>query len=78
MSFGKFVGATDSAAPCAMLLDLAESMTPMLAKRQKRIEELEDSGEDDDSLETTLQLIFFDGEEAYKDWTGNDHTYGSR
>lgn len=26
----------------------------------------------------TIELLFFDGEEAIVDWTGDDHTYGSR
>ena len=26
----------------------------------------------------TIELIFFDGEEAVVEWTGEDHTYGSR
>jgi len=26
----------------------------------------------------TLELLFFDGEEAVVEWTGTDHTYGSR
>jgi Zn-dependent M28 family amino/carboxypeptidase len=26
----------------------------------------------------TIELLFLDGEEAVVDWTGNDHTYGSR
>ena len=26
----------------------------------------------------TLQVLFFDGEEAYKDWTSLDSLYGSR
>jgi glutaminyl-peptide cyclotransferase len=26
----------------------------------------------------TIELLFFDGEEAIIDWSGNDHTYGSR
>jgi hypothetical protein len=26
----------------------------------------------------TIELVFFDGEEALLEWTGNDHTYGSR
>jgi glutaminyl-peptide cyclotransferase len=26
----------------------------------------------------TIELVFFDGEEALVDWNGNDHTYGSR
>ena len=28
--------------------------------------------------EVALQLIFFDGEEAFERWHGNDNTYGSR
>ena len=26
----------------------------------------------------TLQLLFLDGEEAIREWRGNDNTYGSR
>jgi Zn-dependent M28 family amino/carboxypeptidase len=26
----------------------------------------------------TIELVFFDGEEALGEWTGSDHTYGSR
>jgi len=26
----------------------------------------------------TVELLFLDGEEAFLEWTGNDHTYGSR
>ncbi len=26
----------------------------------------------------TIELVFFDGEEAFVDWSGTDHTYGSR
>ncbi|KAF5345419.1 hypothetical protein D9757_013476 [Collybiopsis confluens] len=65
---GLFVGATDSAFPCAVLLDLAESLNGMLERR---------SNEEDDA-DTTLQLVFFDGEEAFVRWTSNDSLYGSR
>ncbi len=72
----KFVGATDSAAPCAMMLDLAETLSPLFAARQERVENgLED---DEDVADTTLQLIFFDGEEAFVDWTDTDSIYGAR
>lgn len=57
-----FVGATDSAVPCAMLMDLASRLDPFL--------KYED--------EVTLQIIFFDGEEAFKTWTLTDSLYGSR
>ncbi|EMD38184.1 hypothetical protein CERSUDRAFT_82427 [Gelatoporia subvermispora B] len=72
----QFVGATDSAAPCAFLLDLAETLDPLLNDRQERYENGEEA--DDDVAETTLQLVFFDGEEAFKMWTATDSIYGAR
>jgi glutaminyl-peptide cyclotransferase len=48
------VAATDSAVPCAMLLELARSMTTTLKQS--------------DTSDITLQFIFFDGEEAFVDW----------
>lgn len=76
-SYAQFVGATDSAAPCAMLLDLAESLGPLLDARTKRLKASEDEDEEE-QLDTTVQLVFFDGEEAFKDWAGTDNTYGAR
>ncbi|RWS04322.1 glutaminyl-peptide cyclotransferase-like protein, partial [Dinothrombium tinctorium] len=61
----EFVGAIDSAVPCAMLLNLVKSLDNKLQKQKTR----------DD---ITLQLIFFDGEEAFEDWTETDSLYGSR
>ncbi|KZT55096.1 hypothetical protein CALCODRAFT_510326 [Calocera cornea HHB12733] len=63
----QFVGATDSAAPCAIMLDLATVLDPFFPPAATAPH----SG-------TTLQLVFFDGEEAYKQWTATDSTYGSR
>lgn len=74
--FFQFLGATDSAAPCAMMLDLAETLNPLLDTRQKRLDD--DNEDDEDVADTTLQLIFFDGEEAFKDWTDTDSIYGAR
>lgn len=62
----EFHGATDSAVPCAMMLELARALDEEL-KAQKA------SGSD-----LTLQLIFFDGEEALFRWTASDSLYGSR
>jgi len=59
-----------------MMLDLAEVLDPLLNSRLERLENgLED---DEDTSETTLQLIFFDGEEAFIDWTSTDSIYGAR
>jgi hypothetical protein len=73
----KFVGATDSAMPCALILDVARTLNPFLDARKTIV----DSGidlEEEEAAETTLQLIFFDGEEAFKDWTSTDSIYGAR
>lgn len=61
-----------------MLLDLAEFITPSLrARKQRQLGgDLED--EEDEAVETTLQIVFFDGEEAFKSWSDTDSTYGSR
>jgi glutaminyl-peptide cyclotransferase len=69
------VGATDSAASCAMMLDIAEALNGLLEERQQRIQ---DGEEDDDAEDTTLQLLFFDGEEAFVNWSDTDSTYGAR
>ncbi|KAG6336314.1 hypothetical protein ID866_2763, partial [Astraeus odoratus] len=67
--------ATDSAAPCAMMLDVAEALNPLLDRRKQ---ELEIGLEDEDLGDTTLQLVFFDGEEAFQAWTATDSVYGAR
>lgn len=61
-----------------MLLDLAEALNPLLEARQKRIENETADSKEEDAANTTLQLVFFDGEEAFKDWTATDSIYGSR
>jgi len=59
-----------------MMLDLAETLNPLLDKRQERFEGGEEN--DDDVADITLQLVFFDGEEAFVDWTDTDSIYGAR
>ncbi|XP_054166969.1 glutaminyl-peptide cyclotransferase-like [Oppia nitens] len=64
---GRFVGAIDSAVPCAMMLDIAKSLDRYLkAHRHSSVSH------------TTIQMIFFDGEEAFVEWTDKDSLYGSR
>lgn len=74
----QFIGATDSAAPCAMLLDLASALTPWLDARKQRVVSLEGGEEGRETQGETLQIVFFDGEEAFKDWTATDSIYGAR
>ncbi|KAL6442918.1 hypothetical protein ACFW04_002746 [Cataglyphis niger] len=57
-----FVGATDSAVPCAQMINLATVMTKYLTKQD----------------DISLMFIFFDGEEAFKEWGPNDSIYGSK
>ena len=62
------------------MLDLAETLNPLLDERLARLSRDDDDDDDDDEdlLDTTLQLVFFDGEEAMKDWTATDSIYGAR
>ncbi|XP_003795729.1 glutaminyl-peptide cyclotransferase [Otolemur garnettii] len=64
-----FVGATDSAVPCAMMLELARALDQQLLS----LTNVSDSRPD-----LSLQLIFFDGEEAFLHWSSEDSLYGSR
>lgn len=59
----RFVAATDSAVPCAILLDMAKFL-----KQNYQFSR----------LNRLVQFIFFDGEEAFKTWTATDSLYGSR
>lgn len=61
-----FLGASDSAVPCAMILELATSLDAQL----RTFKQLK--------LPVTLQLVFFDGEESFEEWTSTDSLYGSR
>ncbi|SPO19940.1 related to Glutaminyl-peptide cyclotransferase precursor [Ustilago trichophora] len=72
-----FVGATDSAAPCAMMVDLAVALDDALDARERKIH-AEEQTKPSIAQETTLQLVFFDGEEAYRVWTSTDSIYGSK
>lgn len=55
----------DSAVPCALMLNLVKTTLPLI----KKILEGKNLG---------LMLIFFDGEEAFENWSSNDSLYGSR
>lgn len=55
-----FLGATDSAVPCAMLLEIAGTLNKPRGG---------DLG---------VRFVFFDGEEAFVQWTNTDSLYGSR
>ncbi|XP_030570593.1 glutaminyl-peptide cyclotransferase isoform X2 [Drosophila novamexicana] len=61
-----FVAATDSAVPCAILLNTAKTLNSYLLQQFRNRNDL------------GLMLIFFDGEEAFREWSNSDSVYGSR
>ncbi|KAL5000063.1 hypothetical protein BDV10DRAFT_41817 [Aspergillus recurvatus] len=69
-----FIGAIDSAAPCAMIMHGMRSIDEALTKKW------ESKALDDYSLEDQIgiQVLFLDGEEAFKQWTDTDSLYGAR
>ena len=52
----EFLGATDSAVPCSMLLDIAQGIDARLAQLRET------------ASSSSLKLVFFDGEEAFGEW----------
>lgn len=58
------LAATDSAAPCSMMFQIATNLKTILNEKKQS--------------EVSLRFIFFDGEEAFKDWNRQDSLYGSR
>lgn len=61
----EFLGATDSAVPCAMLLNLAHVMKSYLDTVKLK-------------NDVSLKFVFFDGEEAFLQWSATDSIYGAR
>ncbi|KAI5920715.1 glutaminyl-peptide cyclotransferase [Camillea tinctor] len=72
-----FVGAVDSAAPCAMLMHVARSIDAALTRKW---EAMEADGEAGLGLEEErgVQVVFMDGEEAWHKWSEEDSLYGAR
>jgi len=72
-----FIGATDSAAPCAMLLHTARSLDTALTKKWAAMGSAGDHPGDIEE-EKGIQIILLDGEEAFAAWTDTDSLYGAR
>ncbi|EON62465.1 hypothetical protein W97_01687 [Coniosporium apollinis CBS 100218] len=70
-----FIGATDSAAPCAMLLHAARILDHALTKKWEAMQKENNVGLED---ERGVQIILLDGEEAFQSWTDTDSLYGAR
>lgn len=75
-----FIGATDSAAPCAMLLHVARSIDEALTKKWETMEAegLGTGGFDGIEEHKGVQILLLDGEEAFATWTHTDSLYGAR
>ncbi|KAM7535673.1 hypothetical protein Aperf_G00000094172 [Anoplocephala perfoliata] len=58
-----FYGTIDSAVPCSIIVNIGESLIKLFNFSK---------------FDVAVQLIFFDGEEAFKEWTATDSIYGSR
>lgn len=61
----EFLGATDSAVPCAMLINIATVMQTLFEQNHR-------------ATDYSLKFVFFDGEEAFKEWSATDSIYGAR
>lgn len=70
-----FIGAIDSAAPCAMIIHAAQSVNQALTDKWAAEEA---SGADGLEEEKGVQILFLDGEEAFLSWTDDDSLYGAR
>ncbi|TGZ83396.1 hypothetical protein EX30DRAFT_293304, partial [Ascodesmis nigricans] len=71
-----FIGAIDSAVPCAMLLHTARAVDGALTRKWKAIEEKGDREEM--ARERGVMVLFLDGEEAWENWSDTDSLYGAR
>lgn len=70
-----FIGAIDSAAPCAMLMHTAKSLEDALTRKWAGMVE---AGEDEFEEHKGLQILFLDGEEAFGTWSDTDSIYGAK
>ena len=75
-----FIGATDSAAPCAMLMHAARSVDAALTKKWEKMqaEGLGEGGFGGVEDDSGVQILFLDGEEAFDVWTSTDSIYGAK
>ena len=70
-----FIGAIDSAAPCAMLMHTAKSLEDALTKKWAGMVE---AGDYEFEEHKGLQIMFLDGEEAFETWSDTDSIYGAK
>lgn len=71
-----FIGATDSAAPCAMLMWVAKVVDGYVQRMYDEMQALEEGGTVE--MDMGIQILLLDGEEAFQTWTDTDSLYGAR
>lgn len=71
-----FIGAIDSAAPCAMIMHAVKSIDDALTKKWSSVQT--DDFDVDFEEDKGIQVLFLDGEEAFQRWTDTDSIYGAR
>jgi glutaminyl-peptide cyclotransferase len=71
-----FIGAIDSAAPCAMIMHAVKAIDEALTKKWAKMQ-TDDLDLDFEELRG-IQVLFLDGEEAFQSWTATDSIYGAR
>ncbi|KAI1777325.1 peptidase family M28-domain-containing protein [Hypoxylon cercidicola] len=71
-----FIGATDSAAPCAILMHVARTLDGFITRMHDEMSALGEGGTV--AMDMGVQILLLDGEEAFRSWTDTDSLYGSR
>ncbi|KAK3309581.1 peptidase family M28-domain-containing protein [Chaetomium strumarium] len=72
-----FIGAVDSAVPCALLLFVARAVDRALTRRWESMG-MDHDAEEGLEEEKGVQILLLDGEEAWERWSDEDSLYGSR
>ena len=73
-----FIGATDSAAPCAMLLYIAKAIDSAIETKWSRTKGDLETMRLESENNRGIQILLLDGEEAFESWTEKDSIYGAR
>jgi len=71
-----FIGATDSAVPCAVLMHVARSIDRFVTQMHEEMNALGEGGTV--AMDMGVQILLLDGEEAFIQWSATDSLYGAR
>ena len=73
-----FIGAIDSAAPCAMILHAVRAIDAALSRKWSPIQAEGVDSFDGIQEHKGIQVLLLDGEEAFVSWSETDSLYGAR